>query len=104
MMWLVEYSDDAKQDLRDIFEYIRSVLLEPEIAKKQLRRIREATNGLNHMPLRYRLYDREPWRSMGLRVLVVDNFLVLYLPDEDRSLVSIVRVIYGRRDVDAQLG
>jgi len=103
MIWKVDYTDDAKRDLRDIFEYIRDTLLEPETAQGQLRRIREAGNSLDHFPLRYRVYDHEPWRTMGIRVLTVDKYLVLYLPDESQNLVSISRVIYGSRDIPAQL-
>ena len=36
------------------------------------------------MPKRYRQYELEPWKSRGLRVApVVDNYLVLYIPDDD---------------------
>lgn len=33
----------------------------------------------------------------------VDNFCVFYIPDLDRQTVSIVRVMYGGRDVDSVL-
>ena len=103
MIWKVNYTDEAKQDLRNIFEYIRDTLLELETAKGQLRRIRDAGNSLDHFPLRCRLYDHEPWYTMGIRVLAVDNYLVLYLPDELQNLVTISRVIYGARNIPTQL-
>ena len=78
MNWDVEYSADALQDLQDIFDYISKTLLEPSIAAKQTDRIMDAVDSLDQMPLRYRLYDREPWSSMGLRIMVVDNYLVFF--------------------------
>lgn len=33
----------------------------------------------------------------------VDNYLVFYLPDETKNTVSIVRIMYGGRDVRRQL-
>ena len=33
----------------------------------------------------------------------VDNYLVLYIPDDDTQVVTIIRVMYGGRDVDTQL-
>lgn len=33
----------------------------------------------------------------------VDNFVVLYIPDEETCVVTIVRVLYGGRDIDKQL-
>ena len=38
------------------------------------------------MPKRYRQYELEPWKSRGLRVAPVDNYLVLYIPDDDTNL------------------
>ena len=67
MSWTVEYSTQAKQDLRNIFEYIAYNLLEPETAGRQVQRIMKEIRSLNDMPLRHRIYDEEPWQSQGLR-------------------------------------
>lgn len=58
---------------------------------------------LERMPERFRLYEREPWRSRGLRVLPVDNFVVLYIPDEEKETVTIIRVMYCGRDIEKEL-
>ena len=46
---------------------------------------------------------KEPWKSRGLRVLPVDNYVVLYIPDNDKKVVTILRVMYAGRDIDNQL-
>ena len=33
----------------------------------------------------------------------IDNYLVFYLPEESKNTVSIVRIMYGGRDVRKQL-
>lgn len=33
----------------------------------------------------------------------VDNYLVFYLPNETKNTVSIVRIMYGGRDIRRQL-
>ena len=33
----------------------------------------------------------------------VDNFVVLYIPKEEDETVTIIRVMYGGRDIDVQL-
>ncbi|HAG11913.1 MAG TPA: type II toxin-antitoxin system RelE/ParE family toxin [Desulfotomaculum sp.] len=58
---------------------------------------------LNEMPLRYRLYEKEPWHSKGLRVLPIDNYLVFYLPVEAKITVVVIRIIYGGRAIEEQL-
>ena len=103
MIWTVDYAESAKQDLRGIYGYISDTLLEPAIAANQTNRIMDAADSLDHMPLRHRIYNREPWRSRGLRVLPVDNYMVLYLPDESKRTVTIIRIMYGGRDIDKHL-
>ena len=103
MIWDVCYTDSAQQDLQDIYDYIADVLLEPYIAEKQADRIMDASDSLIHMPFRYRLYDHEPWRSRGLRVMPVDNYLVFYLPDESQGVVVIIRIMYKGRDIKRHL-
>lgn len=47
--------------------------------------------------MRYKLYEKENWCSMGLCFLPVDNYLVFYMLNENNTIVSI---IYGDRDVE----
>lgn len=55
------------------------------------------------MPERFRAYENEPWHSRGLRIMPVDHYCVLYIPDKEKAVVTIIRVMYGGRDIDAQL-
>ena len=98
MIYDIVISDQAEIDLRGIFEYIAFELQAPENASGQLDRLEAC-----HMPKRYRQYELEPWKSRGLRVAPVDNYLVLYIPDDDTQVVTIIRVMYGGRDVNTQL-
>lgn len=34
----------------------------------------------------------------------VDNFIVFYLPNEKKKLVTIIRIIYSGRDMNVELG
>ena len=86
MMYEVEVSEQADSDLRGIFEYISFELQSPENASGQLDRLEEQILSLDTMPERYRKYEKEPWKSRGLRVLPVDNYVVLYIPDSVKRL------------------
>lgn len=103
MIYEVELSEQADSDLRGIFEYISFELQSPENASGQLDRLEEQILSLDTMPERYRKYEKEPWKSRGLRVLPVDNYVVLYIPDSDKKVVTILRVMYAGRDIDNQL-
>ena len=103
MIYEVEVSEQADSDLRGIFEYIAFELQSPKNASGQLDRLEKQILSLNTMPERYRKYENEPWKSRGLRVLPVDNYVVLYIPDSNKKVVTILRVMYTRRDIDHQL-
>ena len=103
MIYEVELSEQADSDLRGIFEYISFELQSPENASGQLDRLEEQILSLDTMPERYRKYEKEPWKSRGLRVLPVDNYVVLYISDSNKKAVTILRVMYAGRDIDNQL-
>lgn len=103
MSWRIVYSSQARHDLRSIFEYIFNELSAPDTATNQSRRIMKNIRDLEEMPLRYHLYEDEPWNSMGLRFFPVDNYLVFYLAKETENVVNIVRIMYGGRDIRKQL-
>ncbi len=65
--------------------------------------LEEQILSLDIMPERYRKYENEPWKSRGLRVLPVDNYVIFYIPDSNKKVVTILRVMYAGRDIDNQL-
>lgn len=103
MNYTVNISPQAEADLRAIFEYIAFERRSTANAVRQIQRLEESILSLDQMPNRYRAYTKEPWRSRGLRVMPVDNYLVFYIPDGAVQAVTVIRVMYGGRDMDAQL-
>lgn len=96
----IVYSAKAKEDLQAIYSYIAFVLLVPDTAKDQVNRIRKAVRSLDFMPLRNLIVDWEPWKSMKMYRIPVDNFLVFYTVDEGDLLVTIIRIVYAKRDIE----
>ena len=103
--WTVRVMKQAEADIRAIIQYMKEELHEPELASAQTKRIVEAIRKLEHMPMRHMLYRGSPWRDIGLRVMPVGNYLVFYLPrnDVEKPTVAILRVMYGKRNIDEQL-
>lgn len=96
-------TDQAERDLRGIYEYITMELLSPVNAAGQLDRLEAAIEKLYTFPESHKRYKEEPWRSRNLRILPVDNYIVFYIPDNDDMTVTVIRVIYGGRDIEEQL-
>jgi toxin ParE1/3/4 len=77
--------------------------MEPVIAEKQYTRIEKAVYTLDQMPERFRRYEKEPWRSRNLRVMPVDNYSVFYTVNNKKRVVTVIRVLYGKRNIEREL-
>lgn len=95
----VVYSPEAKYDLKEIYKYIYYTLLAPITAKKQVNRLRQMIRSLGFMPSKYPIVDWEPWKSMNMHKVPVDNYLVFYTVDNSNLKVTIIRIVYSGRDI-----
>ena len=95
------YSPEARDDLKDIYSYIAFDLLVPGIAEGQVNRIRKTIRSLDFMPSRFSIVDWEPWKSMGMHKILVDNFIVFYTVDDSQMEVSILRILYAGQDIES---
>ncbi len=103
MTYEVTITKRAEEDLRGIYEYIAFQLLAPDNAKGQLDRLEGRILGLGEFPERFCSYEKGPWLNRGLRVTLVDRYRIFYIPDKEKGIVSVIRVLYEGMDVDKQL-
>lgn len=96
--YTIVYSPEAVDDLRNIYAYISYTLLAPDVAKKQVNRIRNKIYSLEFMPEKYVQINWEPWSMRNTRKVPVDNYVVYYIVDNDTKYVTIIRIFYNRHD------
>ena len=89
---------EAQKDLFAIVDYISQILHEPVVAANIYRKIKEQISLLSDMPKRHKVIDIDPYRSIGVRTLLVRNYTVYYIVDDDKRTVHIIRVLYNRRE------
>lgn len=94
------YSSEAKDDLREIYSYIAYDLQALETAESQVNRIRKEIRSLDFIPSRYAVVDWEPWKSMGMHRVPVDNFIVYYVVNNGSRTITVIRIFYGGRDIE----
>lgn len=87
--------------MEEIYHYIAIKLQAPENAIGQYDRIAKAIGELNMFPEKVRLMESEQERAMGLRQLVVDNYSVFYVIENERVIV--MRVLYSASDIGIRL-
>jgi len=101
MIYRVLLAEQAKRDLRGIYEYFAFTRLEPRLGKKIKQRIVEKLKSLNEMPHRYPVYQDEPWKKHRASSSFRRKLLRFYLVAENR--VQVTRIMYGSMDLSATL-
>ncbi len=99
----VNITPRATEDMQAIFEYIAYTLEVPQIAFKLLDRIESEIFSLSSMPEKFRRFEFETQKERNLRIMSVDNYVVLYIVNDEKSEVTVIRILYGGRDIEKQL-
>ncbi len=94
----IEITEPAEHDLKEIVRYISIELRDSHAAESVMGRIGSAIYGLADMPLCNPLVLDERLSIQGIRKIVVDHYLVFYVVTEGNRTVTIIRVLYSRRD------
>ena len=96
----VIYLPQALEDLTEIYEYIRFTLQARIAADNKSSHIRKMIRSLDTLPARHSLVEWEPWASMKIYKVPVDNCMIFYRVDEELSTVSIIRIFYSGRNIE----
>ena len=97
------YSPLAVDDLRSIYLYIANTLKAKLAATNQANAIRKAIRALEIMPERFPMYESKSLHSTTFHKLPVNNYVVFYIVDKEKHIVTIVRIFYGGMDIDNAL-
>ena len=62
-----------------------------------------AIYSLDIFPERHPRYTKGAWRDGNLHVLPVDNYVLFYFIDSEEETVTIIRIIYGGRQIEDHL-
>ncbi|MBQ3077821.1 MAG: type II toxin-antitoxin system RelE/ParE family toxin [Clostridia bacterium] len=90
----VTVTTQARDDLRRIYRFVADEMMLRQTAAQQQRRLRRELEMLRFSPARHQAVPVEPWQSRGVRSLFVGPYAALYLVDEDKEQVSVLRVMY----------
>ena len=97
----VSISPEAQRDLHGIKEYITTELDNPTAAVNTVAKITKLIRALSTFPDRGAPLSSKVTIPNDYRILVCGNYLVFYR--HEGGLVTVSRVIYGKRDYMAVL-
>ena len=98
MIYKIRIMKPAQAEMRETYRYIAEELNNPTAAERRLALIDDAIQSLKENPGRIALVRDDYLASKGYRMLVVKNHLVFFIVRENEKAVSVMRVLYGRRD------
>jgi toxin ParE1/3/4 len=103
-MYEVQWTSLAKEDLISAIAYISDMLKASAAAEKLLNDIEKETAVLAENPYLFPLSHDEHLAHRGIRHVVVKNYMLFYTVNEDAGTVTIIRMLYARRDWIQLLG
>ena len=103
MVYRVTFSEQASDDLDRIIRYICYDLSNPSAASRFYVAVNDKLDLLRGNPYIYPLYHDDKLNALGYRFIIIGNYLLFFLIDNDSAAVSIVRILYGKRNVSSIL-
>lgn len=97
-IYTIRITEPAKNDLKEIGRYVTGELLEPAIAIKLVDKIGGVVLSLEEMPHRNTPVSDERLASLGIRKQLVENYIIFYKISEARKIVTVIRILYAKRD------
>lgn len=98
MKYKVVLTAPAQNDLLKNAAYISDNLLNPIAADKYLNEATDKLRELADMPYMYATVNDEMLSQLGVRMLRINNYIVFYRINDDEQIVTILRIVYEKRD------
>jgi len=98
MNYLPNITDLAEEDILTTVKYIVNDLKNPIAANNLLNEIERHEKNLEDNPYIYPLVNDDYLSEKGLRLIVINNYLMFFIINEENKIVNIIRFLYGRRN------
>ena len=102
-MYKLEFLPVAKNDMLEIVKYISDDLKNPQAASRLADEFVTAAENACQFPYANNVYTPIKPLKLEYRRIVVKNYLMFYTVDEQTKTVTIMRVVYGKRDLSNQI-
>ena len=88
----------AQIDLHETYIHIAEELKNPEAAIRRVSLIDDKIQSLKNDPFRIPLVRDDYLASKGYRMIIAKNHLVFFIIRDEIKMISIMRILYSRRD------
>ena len=92
----IVFTDNCKQEMDDIYNYISNNLYAPKAVKKLMNKVEKTIQSLKDMPKAYATIKKYDELEMEYRRIVINNYVIIYTISEQDNIIYIVHMYYGR--------
>ena len=97
----IVFTFKALEQLNDYLTYVRVELGSPQAARNIQEEFERRVKVLSVFPEAFAFVDFEPWRSRGLRRMMIGNLIVYYMADGES--VTVHQILYSRSNQASRL-
>lgn len=94
------FTEKAEQDFDEILRYIAVDLANPAAAQNLGRKMFEQIDMVRAFPDSGAPVDNEFLSDKTVRKLSVDNYIIYYKAYYEDKIISVIRIVYGKRNLD----
>ena len=98
--WDYRLTEKAVADLDDVVQYIAVELANPKAASDFVDKLQSAIEEARSFPESGSLVINEYLPDTEVRKKLVENYILYYLPDSEQKTIFVLRIVYGRRNID----
>jgi plasmid stabilization system protein ParE len=99
-IYKIEFLPIAKQDIDEIIYYVSNNLKNLSAAKNLSKGFIESVNSILTFPFGLPVYKVEKKLENEYRSIKIKNFLMFYTINENEKIITIVRVLYQKMDIN----
>lgn len=99
-MYKLEFLPIAKKDMDDIVYYISNNLKNKTAARNLANNFIKGANSILEFPYGVSVYKTLKKLEYEYRSFKIKNFLMFYTINEKEKIITIVRVLYKKMDID----
>ena len=93
----------VEQALQEYDDYLRLEAFDDQAADQWIDAFEREMDGLTTFPAKFRLMNKEPWHSAGVRIRSIKGRNIYYWISEERQKVYVIDVISEKMNQDKRL-
>ena len=102
-MYKLEFLPIAKKDMDDIIYYISNNLKNSSAARNLAKNFINGANSILEFPYGLSVYKPFGKLKYDYRCVKINNFLMFYTINEKEKIITIVRILYKKMDINSIL-